>query len=431
MKSKEEFIKLVDNDFFKHLNTKSLIPFGEPKERQVFLGEVYDNLFSNLIKYKPKSPRKYISTPKSRYVIRMVPTFELEDYCIYYFCLKVLENYLAKNRVIGTFGGYRMGGKIRAQENQEFEPSCEDSFNENSFNLLAWKQEYGEYQAKLREIALKMGNEYQFAVHFDIANFYDCIRLDLLEKKIKARVGNDPCHDEIHLLIQFLKYWNVKFDSEKSVGIPQDEIGDCSRLLANFFLQDYDQCVFDACKEKGAFFLRYADDQIIFAKSKDDAEELLYLASHKLFVEGLNINSKKTTELCSYQEFDDVYGFSIFEKLKFGNQDINCAFELFMNKKNSCANFRESSVLKRMLHDKIEIKNLSNQNRIKLLFYLWNEDFILFANDHYIKQIYKLLKDDGERKEYLNALESIGSKTKFESYKIYLNRFKLTLNIEK
>ena len=87
MKSKEEFIKLVDARFFKHLKANSLIPFEEKRKRREYLSFVYDELHSNIINYKPNPPREYISFPKSRYVIRMVPTFELDDYCIYYFCL--------------------------------------------------------------------------------------------------------------------------------------------------------------------------------------------------------------------------------------------------------------------------------------------------------------------------------------------------------
>lgn len=423
MENKVSFIKLVDARFFKHLNTKSLIPFQEKTKRIEYLGKVYDNLIANFTSYKPKPPRNVISIPKNRYVIRMVPTFHLDDYCIYYFCLKVLENFIAENRVSGTFGGFRLGGKIRDKENQEFEPANEDSYNENSFYTFAWKQEYGEYQAKLYENALKMGSDYQFAVHFDIANFYDCIRLDLLKEKIENRVENSLCQDEIFILFRFLKYWNIEFDSEKSVGIPQDEVGDCSRILSNFFLQEYDKYIFGECRIRGATYLRYADDQIFFTKSREDAENLLYLASLKLHREGLNINSGKVSEFTNFQEFDDCFGFSIFQKLKFYSQDINQAFDLFIAKKESSSNFRESSVLKRLLHDKIDINLLQNQKRIKLLSFLWDEDFLLFANDHYMMQIYKMLKDDGEKEEFLKSLQYLASKTMFESFKIYLNKF--------
>jgi hypothetical protein len=423
MRSKSEFIKLVDSRFFNHLNTKSLIPFNEKGDRKEFLKSVYDKLLDNLTNYKPQIPRKYISIPKNRYVIRMVPSFELDDYCIYYFCLKVLGDYIAENRVDGTFGGFRLGGKLREKENEEFEPSFEDSYNENSFNIFAWKQEYGEYQTKLRKLSSLMGNKFRFAVQFDIANFYDCIRIDLLEDKIRKRIADSSCNDEIYLLVRFLKYWNCKYDLDKSVGIPQDEVGDCSRILSNFFLQNYDQFMYDQCQIKDASYLRYADDQIIFTKCKEDAEELMFKASQKLFEESLNINTSKTKEFTNSQEFDDVYGFSIFEKLKFDDQDINQAFELFVIKKDLHSGFRESSVLKRMLHDKIQIENLYNQNRIKLLAYLWDENFLLFSDSHYMMQIYKMLKDDGEKTEYLNTLDAINIKTLFESYKINYQKF--------
>ena len=41
-----------------------------------------------------------------------------------------------------------------------------------------------------------------------------------------------------------------------------------------------------------------------------------------------------------------------------------------------------------------------------------------------MKQIYKMLKDDGAKTDYLKTLETIGEKTRFESYKIYLEKFK-------
>src|SRR5665648_830101 len=132
----------------------------------------------------------------------------------------------------------------------------------------------------------------------------------------------------------------------------------------------YDNFIFNECQKRDAAFLRYADDQIIFAKTREDAEELIYMASHKLFKEGLNINTGKTKEFTNFQEFDDVYGFSIFEKLKFSDQDVNQAFERFIIKKDSCVDFRKSSALKRLLHNKIKIENLHNQKLIKLLSYL-------------------------------------------------------------
>jgi len=359
------------------------MPFGEKKPREEYLGLAYEKLHSNLINYKPNPPRKYLSYPKSRYVIRMIPTFEMADYCIYYYCIKVLESYIAKNRIPGTFGGFRMGGKIRKKESLEFEPGFENSINENSFNAFAWKKEYGEYQSKLYKTAREMGNKFSFAVSFDIANFYDCIDLAKLRNKIEKRLGSNTQHkDEVYLLFRFLRYWNEKFDSNKNVGIPQDEVAECSRILANFFLQDYDKLIHTECLNRDSYYLRYTDDQIIFTKSKQAAKEIMYIASQKLFEEGLNINNGKILEFNNFQEFDDCYGFSVFENLQFDHQDINQAFEQFVMKKQSSRRFRESSILRRILHKKIDLSRLHNQKRLKLLSYLWDENFLLFATDH-------------------------------------------------
>ncbi len=427
MKNKEEFIKIIDNKFYNYLIKNSLIPFTNVIERKEFLSRLYDNLMSNFLNYKPKPPRNYISIPKNKYVIRMVPTFQLGDYCIYYFSIKVIEDYIAENRVEGTYGGYKLGGKLRIKENSDFEPTFEISYNENSFNSFAWKQEYGEYKAKLQEHALKMGVDYNYAVVFDIANFYDCIRLDLLELKIKERINCNLFDDEIYLLFNFLKYWNSEFDKNKTIGIPQDEVGDCSRILANFYLQSYDSYVEGICNEKHAKFFRFADDQIIFTKSKQDAESIMYKLSHQLFIEGLNINTSKVKEFMTFQDFEDYFSFSIFDKLKFETQDVNGAFELFLNKKHNCKDFKASSVLKRLLHNKINLSLLDQQNRIRLISYLWDEDFLLQAPAHYLYQIYRLLRDDCEKNEYLSTLEAIARKTQFESFKINHQRFKIKI----
>ncbi len=49
-------------------------------------------------------------------------------------------------------------------------------------------------------------------------------------------------------------------------------LGDCSRILANFYLQDYDAYMKVECDGQAASYLRYADDQIMMANDK----EILY-----------------------------------------------------------------------------------------------------------------------------------------------------------
>lgn len=422
MVTSEKFAKNVDRRFLKHLINSTMVPFdvGMGTDKNTFLKAMFDESFQSITDYMPKKPRKYISIPKNKYAIRMVPTFHMSDYCLYYYVIKELESYLAQNRVENTYGGYRLSGAIRGRENEDFEPDYMDSINENSFNVVAWKQEFGEYQTKLRQTAERMGTDFNFAVSIDVANFYDYIKLDSLESKIRAIVASQNHIDEIYVLFKFLKNWG---DYERHVGIPQDEIGDCSRILANFYLQDYDEKIHRICEQKGAVYLRYADDQVFFVNDRQLAEDILYDASYLLFQDGLNINAGKIKEFVSYQAFDDYYGFEVFEKLRFEEQDVNTAFDMFVDRKESGKKFRESSILKRLLHKKIKVNDLSNQKRIKLLSYLWDENFLLFANDHYMSQIYKLLTNDQERGEYLDTLLDLRNRTKFDSYKIQYEKF--------
>lgn len=101
----------------------------------------------------------------------------------------------------------------------------------------------------------------------DIANFYDNINLSLLEKKLLVSVPVEKL-EFINMLMYFLKNWNLKNDKYhlKSVGIPQNEFGDQSRLLANFYLQNYDKMVKRICDISNATYIRYADDQIIILR---------------------------------------------------------------------------------------------------------------------------------------------------------------------
>lgn len=358
----------------------------------------------------------------------MVPTFEINDYCIFYYCIKVLEEFISWNRVDWTFWGFRLGWQLREQENQEFiEPDSSDSINENSFNAFAWKKEYWEYQAKLREYTELMWTQYNYCVQVDIANFYDTIRLDFLEKKIRDVVPSFGYNDEIMLLFRFLKEWNKLNEPIKIVWIPQDEVWDCSRILSNFYLQSYDKYISDYCNNCSAKYIRYADDQLFFTQNKDDAEEILYHASVKLFHEWLNFNTWKTKEYKSYDELNNYYGFQIFEKLRFDNQNVNLAFNEIQERVNNRTTFRINSILKRLLHRKIDLTQLTERNRISLIDQLWNEDFLLFSDEHYMSRLYSILGSDNERLAFIEHLKNIWNRVFFESYKINLTRFLISL----
>ncbi len=225
-------------------------------------------------------------------VARTIPVFCIEDYIVYYFCIKELEDIISGNHVENTFGGWTLGGKLRRQENREIELDMGFSGARYSFNPRAWTAAFGEFNSLLFS-QLETG-AYTHVLQFDLSNFYDCIRLDILERFIREDSQSDRGWI-IALLFYFLNHWNRRNTGlhPQGVGIPQDALADCSRLLANYYLQRYDKFANRICSEVDANYFRYADDQMILLNDRKRIEELMLLLTRKLDQYGLRVNQKK------------------------------------------------------------------------------------------------------------------------------------------
>ena len=382
--SKIEFLLLFSGSFWNTLD-ESLVPIPKelrPPDKKQFLYNLYDDI--ELKKYFPDLPRGYIVSDKHNKVSRIVPVFNYKDSCTYFFCIKQLENFIAINRVKGTYGGWTLGNLMRKQEEEEIEhmPGADDSpMGINSYNPIKWSDNWKEFQKRAYQFA-KKGN-YKHFLKFDIANFYDTINLGILENKI--RFAADKKHTFIvELLFHFLQNWNRQLErySRKTVGIPQDETSDCSRILANFYLQDYDAYVEAECNKKSASYLRYADDQYIMANDKEILYDILFSASKELFKINLNINSGKVKEF-TLSEFITYWAFEIFEKLedKQNKEKINEGIEIYFQWTERGMDFKNDSVLKRIIT--VVSKNiniLEPHLRYKLLSEMYKPDFVVSLN---------------------------------------------------
>lgn len=347
--TEEEYLKILNNDFRKHLKNSLSPSFQVPNDYKSCLLQTYEDISNN--SYLPSSPVAYIVIDKHNGVSRYVPVLTYEDYCVYYFCVKVLEGEIAENRVVGTYGGWTMGGAIREAENEnllQLHTSSEGYYPPNAFNRNQWIKEWSSFQNLVK--AYMQYDEFSYFVKMDIANFYDSINLSILKEKLTAQSKNKEI---INTLMLFLSRWNYSIEGglDKSVGIPQDEVGEMSRLLANFYLQSYDAIMKKECKDRGAEYMRYADDLIIFAKSKKDAKEILFAASRELLVLSLNLNSGKVKEFCNKDDFDKYWGFEIFDFLQ--NEDnslsINQGVESYFRCIDMKLDFRKDSVLRKIL----------------------------------------------------------------------------------
>ena len=412
---KKSYNDLFKTKFWSKLN-ESLVPFDDkPIDKDSFLNGLFEQI--NDYSYSPSHPREYIVFNKHNGISRYVATFDRKDYCVYYMCIKLIENEIAINRVEGTYGGWTLGNPIRLKEEQELIEL--DYVPYNTMNELSWALQWQSFQGVIKQH--KDTDDFKYFINIDIANFYDTINLSILERKIR-HVSPKEKQDVVTLLFHFLHGWNKKLEgySSKTIGIPQDEIGDISRLLANFYLQDYDELMKTTCETFGAKYVRFADDQVIFAKSKEDARNILFQASKFLFKINLNLNSSKVKEFETKEEFDTYWSFEIFELLKDKENEanINAGIVSYFKRKDSNTLFRDSSVLKRMLSVNFQLIETGLKHKILSIFY--DIDVLSVLDLWHFRRIRMLADNDDE---FFKALDSLIPNALFNSYLFQLLRF--------
>ncbi|MDF2379468.1 MAG: RNA-directed DNA polymerase [Candidatus Gracilibacteria bacterium] len=443
-----EFKKYFNNNFWKRFHQKVVFfPILLSSEKEEIIETLYNDLLNK--KYYPSIPRAYIFENKGKGVTRKVPVFEIKDYCLYYYCVKRLEKKIAYNRVDNTFGGWSLGGVFRKSEDEEmkFRTETHNSFEdelanyhgvslaEYSFNPTAWSKAYGDFSSKL--YASTQEASYKYAVELDISNFYDCIRLDLLEIWIREVASKDNAED-ISVLFHFLNYWNResnKYDKQ-TVGVPQDAFADCSRILANFYLQRHDQYTYELCEINQCRYLRYADDQFIFGESKEKLEYLIYLISVNLSKFGLNLNQKKV----KYWEIDELTehrSFKLFDLAKDkedrkNKENVEKFLDSYFYIRDSgledSLKKRGISLLRKALLCDLSIVSLDR--RIKTLGYALEEDFLRKAEKNYLKRIYENLDTDEKKQEFINQLKTLANEAFYNSIHFRIKSFFEDLKID-
>ncbi len=412
---KASFLKIFETKFWTKLN-ESVVPFTDkPVDKNAFLEKLHTQVSD--FTYTPSHPRHYILVNKHNGVTRFVPTFNRKDYCVYYLCVKLLENEIAVNRVDGTFGGWTLGNTIRLKEEQEVIELDYVPFN--TINELSWAKEWRSFQ-DIARITNDSGT-YDYYINLDIANFYDTINLAILERKIR-HVTPKSKQEVVTLLFHFLQNWNKRIEGYniKTVGLPQDEIGDCSRILANFYLQDYDLVMKTICDKYKSKFIRFADDQIIFTDNKETARLILFEASKELFKINLNVNSSKVKEFKSQVEFQTYWAFEIFDLLKEkdNEENINKGVELYFKYLDSGIRFKDSSVLKRLLT--IDFCLIDPKHRHRLICVFFDQDFLYGLQLWHLKRIRTAVANDTD---FFNELDKLIPNALFNSFLFNLRLF--------
>ena len=427
---KREFIDSL-RSFYNHIKKKSLVPFDKnlPKKEEV-LTSLYSEIQSKT--YQPSLPREYIISNKSNYVSRIIPTFTLKDFCVYFYCINNLQEYVCdiQDRTEGTFGGWSISNPIQNVDSLEKENlinNCEwcEYISVSSLTYSQWMHNWKEFSklsyAKSVEYESNLFNEDYVVALFDIANFYDTIKLDILEKKLRLKCQSSEKNQIIDLLIYFLKYWNKPFEGyfPKSCGLPQEETGDCSRILANFYLRDYDREIKKLCNDYHCDYLRFSDDMTIFAPDRKTAEFIIFEASKLLHKIGLNINCNKV-KFFNKSQYQDYQAFEILALLdgECSAENLNQAMNLYFSYIAANKEFRKDRVIRRFISVLSKKQNgcISDEYKDKIFIELLNKETLSTSNVYYLQRVYNIMKNEKKEQEFIKRLDDLISEVNFNSF---------------
>ena len=146
---------------------------------------------------------------------------------------------------------------------QVLTPVFDPTFSESSHGFRPRRSAHG--AAKQVRRTIRRG--YRFAVDLDLSKFFDRVQHDILMSRVACKVDDKRL---LKLLGRYLRA-GVVVDGvlqPTHEGTPQG--GPVSPLLANILLDDLDK----ELERRGLQFVRYADDMVIFTKSRRSAERV-------------------------------------------------------------------------------------------------------------------------------------------------------------
>lgn len=325
----EDFTKAIDEVFWEAI-TKNRI-FKDPVDfkdldKTMIVDKIATQLKNNT--YSPGIPIQFYD-PKNNGVLRGKKLFEIDDMCVYYFCVVALQDPLIEKIKLtpNVFGGFRINSNLKVPKDSikgddeadtflgSDDPS--DLYNEPEISKIGYKKEWSDYQNLSRNL---YNRGFDWYIHLDIAHFYDDIDLSILESQL--RIYSDKSKSSIIDILMHLLEASSKSDYgfiRSHRGLPQEDLGEMSRVLANFYLSDFDSDFLSSLQKilSGAEFeyLRYADDMWIAIKGdKKLAYRIIQNASLILHKLRLHLNEGKT-KIINREQFYNYWCFGDWDEL--------------------------------------------------------------------------------------------------------------------
>ncbi len=167
---------------------------------------------------------------------------------------------------------------------QILSPIFEEQFSDNSFGFRPKRSAHDAIQ-KCQQNA----NEgYKYVVDMDLEKYFDTVNQSKLVEVLARTIKDGRVISLIHKFLRAGVVDKHKFE-DTEVGVPQG--GPLSPLLSNIMLNELDH----ELEGRGHRFVRYADDMVIFCKSRKSAERTL--RNILPYIEGnlfLKVNREKT-----------------------------------------------------------------------------------------------------------------------------------------
>lgn len=442
----EDFLKEVDikfwNSITKKLVFKDVISYRDVK-RIKFLKELSERI--NNFEHHFSKP-DYFYLPKGSGVLRKIKSYAIADIVIYYYCVKKIQDPLItlikKNERV--FGAFKFTANNQTSQ-ADFNVTDENDYSGNYESFLAGenaKLDWKEFQSLAKEASEKNFNKY---VHIDIAHFYDDINLDILNKEIRNIAKNQT--NVIDLLFHFLSF-SDKRDlgySPSNVGIPQEELGDMSRVLANFYLASFDRIILTFLsgyfKKKDFIYMRYSDDMwFCFNGDAYDAYNIIQEVSSQLEKLKLHINEKK---ICIYSksEFIDHWFFTQWGQIARNKNDIIYLLKLYNSlitgEKSGRWYSLASYILKIIASKRKHSNQLKTYNeRKKFIFSLIeNPDLINKMKPEHYPFFYEILKSDRklffDLKKFIQSKKNIYPNAEYFVLELMINSYSVDIDVLK
>lgn len=167
---------------------------------------------------------------------------------------------------------------------QVLTPIYEKQFSENSYGFRPKRSAHG----AIRRSQENIEEGYKYVVDMDLEKYFDTVNQSKLIEVLSRTIKDGRVVSLIHKYLKAGVVVKHKFE-DTEIGVPQG--GNLSPILSNIMLNELDK----ELESRSHRFVRYADDLLIFCKSRRSAERtltnILPFIEEKLF---LKVNREKT-----------------------------------------------------------------------------------------------------------------------------------------